>query len=63
MDMEDSTTDHEDVGNYCVSVREGRDLKDISDNSCKKLSFKPCLKHCKGINKQVKMEFLGSLSP
>ena len=38
MDMEDSTTDHEDVGNYCVSVREGRDLKDISDNSCKKLS-------------------------
>ena len=26
-------------------------------------SFKPCLKHCKGINKQVKMEFLGSLSP
>ena len=38
MDMEDSTTDHEDVGNYCVSVREGRDLKDISDNRCKKLS-------------------------
>ena len=38
MEMEHSTTDHEDVGNCWVSVREGRDLKDISDNRCKKLS-------------------------